>query len=313
MKRLSKKTVLWSIAAIVVAGIVAGYFIAPPYLYKKAMEGLRKNAGLAVKSQSIPDFKIVYLEGGSGDTILMLHGFGANKDNWLRFARHFTPNYRVIIPDLPGFGESSKPENAQYSIPAQVERLHLLVRELKLKKYHIVGNSMGGAIASLYAETYPDEVKTLALFDAAGVRSPVKSKRELMLEKGVNLFIIKNTDDYEKLLELNFYKPIRIPYLIKSYLAGEAVKDAPHNAKIFADIVGSNFYAFEEKLSLIKAPTLIVWGDSDAVLDISSVPVFEKKIPNAKTAIIKECGHLPILEKPAETAAVYGDFLKGKN
>ena len=282
MKKLSKKTVLWSIAAIVVVVIVAGYFVAPPYLYKKTMDVLRKNAGLTVKTQNIPDFKIVYLEGGSGDTILMLHGFGANKDNWLRFARYFTPNYHVIIPDIPGFGESSKPENAQYSIAAQVERLHLLVRELKLKEFHIVGNSMGGAIAGLYAATYPEEVKTLSLFDAAGVRYPVKSKRELLLEKGVNLFIIKNTEDYDKLLELNFYKPIQLPWIIKSYLAKQAAKEAGHQAKIFADIRESDFYALEGKLNQIKAPTLIVWGDSDAVLDISSVPVFEKKIRNAK-------------------------------
>lgn len=300
-------------AVVVIILVVIGYFIAPPYLYNKTMDRLRKNAGLTMKSQNIPDFKIVCLEGGTGDPIIMLHGFGANKDNWLRFAKHFTPNYRVIIPDIPGFGESSKPENAKYTIVSQVERLNLLVRELKLKEFHLVGNSMGGNIAGTYAATYPERVMTLALFDSGGVRSPGKSERELLLEKGTNLFVIKNVEDYDRLLAMNFYKPMKIPSIIKRYLAKEAAKNVQFNAKIFDEITDTDFYELEGKLNTIKAPTLIVWGDSDKVLDISALPVFENKIRNAKSAIIKECGHLPMLEKPEETAAVYKDFLEGNN
>jgi len=72
-------------------------------------------------------------------------------------------------------------------------------------------------------------------------------------------------------------------------------------------------YMLESKLNKINAPTLIVWGDSDKLVHISSVPIFEKNIKNSKSVIIKECGHAPMLEKPAETAAAYQDFLKGKN
>ncbi len=67
------------------------------------------------------------------------------------------------------------------------------------------------------------------------------------------------------------------------------------------------------KLNKITAPTLIVWGDSDKLINVSAVQIFKKNIKNSKTAIIKECGHLPMLEKPQETASVYKDFLKGKN
>ena len=313
MTKLSKKTIILSITSVVIILAAITYFIAPGYLYNKNMDSMRKDAGLTIKSQSIPDFKIVYLEGGTGDTIIMLHGFGGNKDNWLRLAKHFTPNYRVIIPDLPGFGETSKPENAKYTIASQVDRLNLLVRALKLKEFHLMGNSMGGSIAGTYAVTYPEMVKTLALLDSGGVKSPGKSEAQLLLEKGTNPFVIKNVEDFDNLLALNFYKPIKIPTVIKKYLAKEATKDAKLNAKISREIVGTDFYDLEGKLNMIKASTLIVWGDSDNVLDISALPVFEKKIKNAKSVIIKECGHLPMLEKPEETAAAYKDFLKGKN
>lgn len=243
----------------------------------------------------------------------MLHGFGGSKDNWPRFAKYFTPNYRVIIPDLPGFGDSSKPQDAKYNIMSQVERLNLFAKELKLTKFHIVGNSMGGSIAGNYAVTYPEMVKTLALFDSAGVVSPIKSERALLLEKGINPLVVKEVNEYDKLLEINFYKPFPIPSLIKKYLAKQAMQAAPLNEKIFNDISNTDLTVLEGKLNKIKAPTLIVWGASDKVIHVSSVPIFEKNIKNAKSAIIKECGHLPMMEKPQETASIYQEFLKINN
>lgn len=219
---------------------------------------MRKDAKLTIKSVNIPDFKIVYAEGGTGDTIIMLHGFGGNKDNWLSFAKYFTPNYRVIIPDLPGFGDSSKPQDAKYNIMSQVERLNLLVKELKLTKFNIVGNSMGGGIAGNYTATYPDMVKTLALFDSTGVVSPIKSERALLLEKGINPLVAKDIKGYDKLLEICFNKPPKLPSVIKKYLAKQAIKDAPLNEKIYNEITNTDLTVLESKLNKITAPTLIV-------------------------------------------------------
>ncbi len=313
MNKFSRKTVFLTIAAAVIALAVFIYIFAPSYLYKKAIDGMRKEAGLTIKSVNIPDFKIVYLEGGTGEPLIMLHGFGGDKDNWLRFAKYFTPGYRVIIPDLPGFGESSKPENAQYTIMSQVEKLHALAKELKLTDFHVIGNSMGGNIAGAFAATHPEMVKTLGLFDAGGVKSPMKSELHLLMETGINPLIVKNTDDYDRLLAFNFYKPLPIPFFIKKVLAEKAVKASEFNQKIFKESLETDFLLLESKLGMIKAPTLIMWGDSDRVIHVSSVPVFEKKIKNARSVIIKECGHLPMLEKPQETADAYKNFLKDKN
>jgi len=310
MKKFSKKSIFWTIAVVLIVIAAMLYINAPAYLYNKAIEQIRKDAGLTMKSVNIPDFKVVYLEGGAGDTIIMIHGFGGNKDNWLRFAKELTPNYRVIIPDLPGFGDSSKPQDAKYSIMSQVERLNLLAKELELAKFHLIGNSMGGSISGTYAATYPDMVKTLALFDSGGVVSPEKSELALSLEAGVNPLVVKSVADYDRLLEFNFVNPIEIPYVIKKYFTKQAIKAAPLNERIFKEISTTDFTSLEGKLNKITAPTLIVWGDSDRVLHVSAAYVFDKKIKNSKLAIIKECGHLPMLEKPQETAAVYKDFLK---
>jgi abhydrolase domain-containing protein 6 len=155
-------------------------------------------------------------------------------------------------------------------------------------------------------------VKTLALLDSGGVVSPEKSELALSLEKGINPLVVNNVDDFDKLLQFNFVKPIEVPYVIKNYLTKQAMKAAPLNKKIFKELQTSDFISLEGKLGKIKAPTLIVWGDTDRVIHISAAGVFKKRIKNAKLVIIKECGHLPMMEKPEETASAYLNFLKSK-
>ncbi|MGP8154946.1 MAG: alpha/beta fold hydrolase [Smithella sp.] len=310
MRVFSKKTVLLIIALVIVA---FGTVSCTGYLVNKELEGLRKDAGLKVKSMKIPDFKIVYAEGGTGDTIIMLHGFEADKDYWPSFAKYFTPHYRVIIPDLSGFGDSSKPKDKNYNIMSQVERLNLFAKKLKLTKFHLVGNSMGGAIAGNYAATYPEMIESLALFDSAGVVAPTNSELILLMEKGEKPFFVKDVNDYDKLFKLAWVNPPEFPSFIMKYLAKKAVKEAPFNEKIWNDMISSDIVDLENKLDKITVPTLILWGDSDKIIDISSVPIFEKGIKNSKSVIIKECGHLPMMEKPMETASAYQEFLKGNN
>ena len=310
MKKLSKKTILLIIVVVLIIIGTILYFAAPSYFVNRFIDGQRKDAGLTIKSVNIPDFKIVYAEGGTGETVIMVHGFGLNKDAWLAVAKHLTPNYRVIIPDLPGFGESSKPLNAKYSIMSEVERLNLFAKELKLTKFHLIGQSMGGNISGNYAATYPDMVRSLALIDAVGVHSPIKSEFVLTYEKGINSLIIKEVNDYDKIMKLVFVKPPEYPSFIKKYIAKQEMKKWPFYEKIDNDMRADG-YVLETKLNKITAPTLIVWGDSDKIIDISSVGIFEKNIKNSKSVIIKECGHAPMMEKPDQTALAYQDFLKG--
>jgi pimeloyl-ACP methyl ester carboxylesterase len=309
MKKRSKKTTILIIAVFSIA--ILTMLSCASYLYNKTIEDQRRDANLTIKSIDIPDFKIAYAEGGTGDTIIMVHGFGGSKDGWLKMAKYFTPNYRVLIPDLPGFGDSSKPQDAKYNYTSQVLRLNLFAKELKLTKFHLVGNSMGGAIVGIYAADYPEMVNTLALFDAAGVKAPVKSELLLLLGKGINPLIIKDVNDYDKFLEFVYVKPPELPSSMKEYLTEKAVAAAPLNKKIFKDLLPEALM-LESKLNKITAPTLIVWGDSDKLFDISSVPIFEKNIKNSKSVIIRECGHMPMMEKPEETASIYQDFLKGQ-
>ena len=268
---------------------------------------LRGLAGLKEKSIQVGEHTLVYLEGGSGESILLLHGFGADKDNWNLFSQYLTKKYHVIAPDLPGFGESSQIWIDQYTIAAQVERVQEFGKKMGLKKFHLVGNSMGGLIAGVYAATYPDEILTLGLLDPAGVIEREPSQFSLELRKGNNPLIVESVSDYDKLLDFTFAKPPSLPNPLKSHFAEMAVQKKEFYKKVFVEATPGN--QLEVMMSRIRAKTLIIWGDTDRVFPSSSARVLQKGIKNSKVTILKDCGHMPMLERPEETARHYLEFI----
>lgn len=202
-----KKLILGII--LLLAGLAATLYLSPATLIASVQFAERSLAGLSSRQLQVGDLNIHYYEGGKADrpTIVMIHGFGANRDNWLRFARFFTTDYHVIALDLPGFGESSKPD-ASYDVGTQADRLQEFLHTLGLEKVHLIGNSMGGHIAALYAARHPQEVLTLALLDNAGVTSPRKSEMFERVERGeANPLVVRKAEDFQALMEFVFVDP----------------------------------------------------------------------------------------------------------
>lgn len=278
------------------------------WLFNRAVGFERGHANLEEKMIPVGKFHFVYTEGGSGETILLVHGFAGDKDHWTRFSAFITEKYHVIAPDLPGHGLNDRLPEESYTVQLQAERLHDFMKNFKIQKYHIVGSSMGGAIAAHYASTYPDEVLTLTLIDSAGVKSPQKSQMELEVAKGNNPLLVNSVEDFDRMLAFTTVKPPYIPGVIKGYFAEKAVKNRPFNERIFEDIRGDKIRV-ESRLGMIRVPTLILWGDTDRVIDPSAATVFQAKIKNAKTIILKDCGHGPMVERPEETARYFLEFL----
>jgi abhydrolase domain-containing protein 6 len=302
------KKVLIAILVLIVA-LVACYYAFPEKVAGYMMDAARSNAGLTKKEIKIDDHNIVYLEGGKGTTILLLHGYTGSKDNWVMLAPYLTKDYHVVIPDIPGYGESSMIEKSSYDLSNQMSRLHKFAQALELKKFHIAGNSMGGFFSGIYAVRYPDEVISVGLFDAGGVTSLKKSVVMKMMENGENPLVLKDSHDVPRWAALLFVNPPSLPYPIKKVMIKTALANRKFYDKELKEI-GPDFLSLEKELTKIKAPTLILWGDQDKVIDVSSVQVFEKGLKNHKTVIIKDCGHVPMMEKPQETATQYIDFIK---
>src|SRR5262245_61750650 len=158
-----RKRLILFIGALVVAVPLVVYFVFPGLLLRFAQRVELHRAGLETASIEVGGHRIVYLVGGSGDPVVLLHGFAADKSNWVRVAADLTPHFRVVAPDLPGFGESTRDPSSRYAVPDQVVRVHEFVQALGLHDVCVGGNSMGGAIAGAYAARYPQEVKCLWL------------------------------------------------------------------------------------------------------------------------------------------------------
>jgi len=289
---------------------VSIYFVFPEVLYNIGIALERKSAGLSLKSVEAGNHTINYLEGGDGATILLLHGFSGEKDNWTRFSKSITSKYHVVAIDLPGFGESSKIDTESYTIATQLKLLDRIVNTLKLDKFHLVGNSMGGFIAGRYAAKVPDKVLSLALFDTLGIQSLKKSELFKLLEKGENPLLVKTYEDFELLIGFIFVDPPFIPKPVMKYLAKRAIMSRDFNEKIINDLIEEKD-SLEPYLPKIGVKSLILWGDMDRLLDLSCTKALEKGLKKHETVIMKNCGHCPMLERPKETASHYLEFLKG--
>ena len=255
----------------------------------------RFSAGLKRRAIQVGDHRVVYSEGGKGEPVVLVHGFGASADSWNRFAARLTKRYRVIAPDLPGWGASTRLETESYSYPKQVERLHQFLAQLGLRRVHLVGHSMGGFIASAYAAQYPDQIITLTLMAPHGVVEPQPSDLALSVAKGDNWLVADSPQAFNRLLNNVFAKRPYIPGPVLRYLAKRTIQGSAKSAKIFAEMQ-TNDPPLEERLPRIKAPTLVIWGDQDRVLHVSSVDVFKQGIRSSEVLLLRGCGHMPMAE-----------------
>lgn len=269
----------------------------------------RFSAGVRRRSLQVDDHRVVYSEAGEGEPVVLLHGFGASADSWNRFAGRVTKRYRVIAPDLPGWGESTRIDTASYAYPRQVERLHQFLNVLGLRQVHLVGHSMGGFIASAYAGRYPEEVITLGLIAPHGVAEPQPSELALSVAAGDNWLIATSIQEFDQLLNKVF---ARRPYLPKSVfrlLANHAIRSSAKSSRIFAELQ-SNDPTLEERLPRIKAPALIIWGQQDRVLHVSCANVFRQCIKNSELLVIAGSGHMPLVENARECASAWLAFME---
>jgi len=286
------------------------YYATPELMVALFNDLARKSAGLSRGSVVAGDHTIFYHEGGEGETILLVHGFSVDKDTWNRVAKYLTPSYHVVAVDLPGFGESTRMQDGAYTIAAQVERLEEFVQARSLESFHLAGNSMGGNIAGKYAVSFPDKVLTLGLINTAGILNcPEKSEIAALLQKGENPLLVETEEDFDAMLAFSFVKLPWFPGAIKKVMAAEWARN-----RSFNEMVTEQLFAeasdLEPDLPRIRARTLIIWGDSDRLLDASCAQVLEKGLLRSTTVIMKDCGHVPLMERPHETARHYLDFLQ---
>ena len=298
---------LATILCACVAAMLAGCDTLGPPMTRAALGVERWRSDLERKEIVAPDgARVAYLEGGRGEPLVLVHGFGADKDNFTRVARWLTPHYRVIIPDLIGFGESSHLADVDYRYAAQAARVHEFVHALGLTHVDLGGNSMGGGIALSYAAQYPREVGSLWLIDAAGIADAPPSELNRIITAGErNPLLVTTPGDFPALMKFAMSDPPYLPGPMMDVLARERIANLPLERKVFAQIAADSV---EESIRRLPTPTLIVWGAEDRVLSPGAVPVLQSLLPHAEVIVMPHVGHAPMIEQPRQAADDYLRF-----
>ena len=272
----------------------------------------RYRSGLAYKTVKVDEQDVAYLEReGQGDTIVLLHGFTGEKDNWIYFVRYIPEPYRVLAIDMPGHGDNKLDMDAVYTVKYFTDGVTRTIHALGLERFHLVGNSFGGLVSIHYALNNPEKVITLGLFDSAGVFSPTPSELQGLLDKGDNPFFVTSREGFDRLTDLCFYEQPCFPWPAMAVFSRKYIQRRELYQKMWND-----FYPtlkekdLRDRLPEVKMPTFVLWGDKDHLLDVSCVEVFKRYLPDVRTVIMKNCGHLPMMERPEEAADHYVRFLQ---
>ena len=305
MRKVLQLLLLLVVLVAVVYGVFDFFF--PARFAEAALGAERSAAGLQRKETNIPGFNVAYLDGGQGQPLLLLHGFGADKDNWTRVARYLTPHFHVYAIDLPGYGESTKPSPEQGRIEDQVVYVSQIAAALGLDHFNLGGNSMGGWIAGAYAAAHPEQVNSLWLLAPAGVSTAQDSDLVTIVKKGGHVPLIARTpEEYQELLDFVFVHRPYVPHALITVLAQHAADSYDFNQKVFAVLVKEP--PLEPQVKNLATPTLIEWGDHDRALHYSGAEILHQLLPNSQVIILPDMGHLPMLEAPARTAADFIEF-----
>ncbi len=248
----------------------------------------------------------------SAETILLLHGLFASKAQWNKIicalAEH---DYNVIAPDLPGYGDSTSYALRDYQLERQAELLHKFITKLNIEKLHIAGGSMGGTIAALFAEDYPEKTSSLAFLGAPlGIISYNEPLKKIMAT-GVNPFIPVHQREFAIEMNLLFAHPPTVPPEVIQQKIGEYTVNNKHYVRVW-NIVNLYQHILQQEFSFSQ-PVFIAWGEKDKIFAIDNgMTRLQQSFPNTSavaTVVIEDSGHLPEHDHPGELSKKYLDFL----
>ena len=273
--------------------------------FKKLVYGIKTRMHESGKQQEMlaVDHRVELLRGGEGRPLIYLHSL-LPETRWLPYHQELARGYEVLAPAHPGFGATEGLDEIDAMEDLVFHYLDVF-EGLGLRRAHVVGVSLGGWIAAELAVRYPERIDRLVLADAFGLRLdgyPIPN-------------FLERLDDPRALRELLFADPkgpmadLALPerrpdpgQLVGTTTATEALAR-----------LGSNPFVHDPKLARrlrrVTCPTLVVWGERDALLPLPYAEAFRDGIPNAELKVLPACGHLPQFEQGDRFVEAVRDFL----
>jgi pimeloyl-ACP methyl ester carboxylesterase len=293
-----------ALAALVGLGaLLVGAYLRPVAVLQTAGELWLRLSGVHSRYAQAGPYRLRYLEAGSGAPLLLVHGLGSNAaQDWGRLLPSLARSYHVYAPDLPGFGRSERPADADYSISMQVEAVRTFLQAVGVSRARVAGLSMGGWIVARLAGEHPELVERLVLVDAAGMRpedgSPIP----------VEVLFPRDEAGVRRMIAAIRHKPPPAPgFLVRDILAVRRreewiVRRALESMRPGKDWVNGT-------LARADMPVLIVWGKQDALIPVAYAAAYVAELAHAKLTVLDGCGHVPMADCPKEFDAALSEFL----
>lgn len=269
---------------------------------------LRKKAGLIQAEITVNGVDIPYLVGGRGEPLILIHGFTANKDTFNAMTRHLTPHYRVFVPDLPGHGDATKDISTDYSMDAFVDYVRGFAHALGLQRFHLCGSSMGGGVAGFYAARFSEEVASLWLIAPACTSEFLVDSEIIQRYDATGKFphLVQTDSEHDHKMDMVFSKPAKMPNCLKVGLARSAIRDFGVHSAVLKQVRVTP--PIDIQYQNLNTQTLLVFGESDLIVPPSSAHSLRKVFPHSAVEIMKDVGHIPMVERPGKTARDYLKF-----
>ena len=232
---------------------------------------------------------------GEGPVLLLLHGLFGALSNFEGIIEGFGENYNVVVPILPIFELPIR----KISVSGMVDHVSDFVKYKKYDKVNVLGNSLGGHIAILFSLANPGIVNSITLTGSSGLFE--NSLGSTFPKRGDYEFIKKKTQDI-------FYDPaVASKELVDEVF--DIVNDRNKAIRIIATAKSAVRHNLGDKLHMIKAPTLLIWGDQDSVTPLFVGEKFNELIENSKLVIVENTGHAPMMERKEEFNTALSEFL----
>ncbi|MGH1353063.1 MAG: alpha/beta fold hydrolase [Methyloligellaceae bacterium] len=274
---------------------------------------VRASEGLEAKTVKTEFGDVHYLEGGQGPVIVFVHGMYGSKDNWLRIVRYLKDSYRVIIVDVPGYGDNSVLSIGGYGLEQQVKRLSSIINALKLGQFHLAGNALGAQLAAMISVRNPDNVSSLAFIGGAvGVRYALPGEPEKVLTEVKSYLLVQKRQDFHRRVNILF--PAGKPKLYRPILRAEeekAVSSLRLNIRIWKETVDSigKVSPLIDLAPMISQRALVLWCVEDKVYDIAGAELLAGALSRGVLVKLSGCGTVPMIDKPEETGRALRRFL----
>jgi pimeloyl-ACP methyl ester carboxylesterase len=276
----------------------------------------RVDAGLTTKTIRVGDLTWTYNEGGqiNKPSVLLIHGLSGNRDNWNKVARYLTPYYHVIAPDLPTDGDTLVPANFDISVPNVTSELRQFAEAINIEEnLNIAGHSLGGSIATVYASQYPFDTQSLFLLSSAGIykHATTSYAKDPSTLKGL---LVSKPGDLDQVLQKLMRSPPPLPYSLKTAQEQVLISQSTKTSQAIDQIIKLNrIYTPESFARLtrsIEAPTLIMWGKQDQIINYEVANELQSLLKRAEQPVIlNNVGHVPLVEAEQLVAQYYLPFL----